>query len=387
MVFLGNEKCADCGSPDPQWASINLGITLCIECSGVHRSLGVHITKVRSITLDAWEPEILKVMAELGNSVVNQIYESEVHEVVAIRANALSSDAERENWIKSKYIAKAFVKGNVLASAKWRQTQGRWTVRRLRRRNRLVKRQSSKEERDKEEKDEDTSNERRVNAEVILFGGTLGKHHVANIELDSDQESTDGEGDEEAKKTKESADDDLAPLTPNHLLFRAARVHNLPVMAQALALGADRDWRLRPSSSNDNNANSECAVVHQSIASGSVMACEYLLLNGAKINAADGDGNTPLHLAAKSGSTGQVCLLLKHRADHHARNKQGLKALDIAVQNSDADIVTLLRLADLNEEIRESGGADLGRGDDTFNDVVAEFSQMVYTHPKRLHKK
>jgi len=62
------------------------------------------------------------------------------------------------------------------------------------------------------------------------------------------------------------------------------------------------------------------------------------------------------------------------------------KALDIAVQNSDADIVTLLRLAMLNEEIRES--ADFAGGDDdTFNDVVQEFSQMVYTHPERLNKK
>ena len=89
----------------------------------------------------------------------------------------------------------------------------------------------------------------------------------------------------------------------------------------------------------------------------------------------------------------QVCLLLKHRADHRARNSAGDKALDLAVKNSDADIVTLLRLAELNEEIRaeetyaESSSGSIPGDDNTFLDVVQEFSQMVYTHPERLHKK
>ena len=57
----GNDKCADCSSKKPKWASINLGIMLCIECSGIHRSLGVHISKVRSVTLDDWDVELQKV--------------------------------------------------------------------------------------------------------------------------------------------------------------------------------------------------------------------------------------------------------------------------------------------------------------------------------------
>lgn len=50
----GNDRCADCDAPSPSWASANLGILVCIECSGIHRNLGTHISKVRSLELDDW---------------------------------------------------------------------------------------------------------------------------------------------------------------------------------------------------------------------------------------------------------------------------------------------------------------------------------------------
>ena len=69
----------------------------------------------------------------------------------------------------------------------------------------------------------------------------------------------------------------MALLDANRLLFRAARVHNVPLMCQAIALGADRDWI--------DESTGFSSPIHQSILSGSVMACKFLLLNGAKINA------------------------------------------------------------------------------------------------------
>ena len=71
------------------------------------------------------------------------------------------------------------------------------------------------------------------------------------------------------------------------------------------------------------------------------MACAYLLLNGAKINAQDQNGKTALHLATQEGHTAQVCLFLKYRADQHIEDDEGKLPLSMAEQKEHADIVTL----------------------------------------------
>ena len=73
----GNDACADCGMVDPDWASLNLGVMLCIQCGGVHRQLGVHVSKVRSCTLDvrAWEPSVVAMFREWGNARANALWE------------------------------------------------------------------------------------------------------------------------------------------------------------------------------------------------------------------------------------------------------------------------------------------------------------------------
>ena len=183
LEIPGNEFCADCGAENPQWASINFGVTLCIECGGIHRSLGVHISKVRSITLDIWEPEILKVMAELGNSIVNTILEAKIGDKKKPVGDSMR--AVREIWIGQKYREKKFVNRDVFKSRESTEAEA-WTVKRLRRRARK-KKETDKEELDRDEKDVDTCLEDREESsmmESVMRASTLGPvARVLNAEV------------------------------------------------------------------------------------------------------------------------------------------------------------------------------------------------------------
>uniref|UniRef100_A0A674MHQ9 ArfGAP with RhoGAP domain, ankyrin repeat and PH domain 2 n=1 Tax=Takifugu rubripes TaxID=31033 RepID=A0A674MHQ9_TAKRU len=59
-----NRSCADCRAPQPEWASINLGVVICKKCAGQHRSLGPSISKVRSLKLDSsiWSNELVEAL-------------------------------------------------------------------------------------------------------------------------------------------------------------------------------------------------------------------------------------------------------------------------------------------------------------------------------------
>ncbi|KDD71889.1 hypothetical protein H632_c4222p0, partial [Helicosporidium sp. ATCC 50920] len=76
-ALRGNEFCADCGAPAPSWASLNLGVLLCIACSGPHRALGVHVSKIRSLDLDVkvWDAGTLGLGCALGNAFANAVWE------------------------------------------------------------------------------------------------------------------------------------------------------------------------------------------------------------------------------------------------------------------------------------------------------------------------
>jgi hypothetical protein len=76
MALPENAICADCKKRPTKWASSTLGVFICLECSGVHRSLGTHITFVRSCTLDGWTPNQVRVMRRVGNANGNAWWEA-----------------------------------------------------------------------------------------------------------------------------------------------------------------------------------------------------------------------------------------------------------------------------------------------------------------------
>ncbi|KAL7044018.1 hypothetical protein ACKWTF_001746 [Chironomus riparius] len=103
----GNGFCVDCDGPSPEWASLNLGVLICIECSGIHRNMGSHISKVRSLTLDEWPPSHLAVMLSIGNSLSNSVWEANTRGQA--KPVPTSSREEKENWVRRKYEAKEFL--------------------------------------------------------------------------------------------------------------------------------------------------------------------------------------------------------------------------------------------------------------------------------------
>ncbi|XP_024247131.1 arf-GAP with GTPase, ANK repeat and PH domain-containing protein 3 isoform X2 [Oncorhynchus tshawytscha] len=105
----GNSICVDCDAANPDWASLNLGALICIECSGIHRNLGTHLSRVRSLDLDDWPVGLSMVMMAIGNAMANSVWEGALEGYTKVGAD--STREERERWIRAKYEQKLFLVG------------------------------------------------------------------------------------------------------------------------------------------------------------------------------------------------------------------------------------------------------------------------------------
>ncbi|XP_037324733.2 arf-GAP with coiled-coil, ANK repeat and PH domain-containing protein 2-like isoform X7 [Pungitius pungitius] len=416
LAIPGNTCCCDCGQPDPRWASINLGITLCIQCSGIHRSLGVHFSKVRSLTLDTWEPELLKLMCELGNGVINQIYEARREELGSRKPQPGDPRHEVEAYIKAKYVDRRFVRrptddelrGKVVSLSK------------------QEKRLSSSSEHLPPRPPPPTPKLRPGQSAVAsgkearrdslfcpdelhsLFSYFDNSAKLRSIKSKDSgiQNSADGSREMLATTASNSSltDADAAESPPMPMpstlpppspckevvfyepkeyssglqLYWAACARSLPDMAEALAHGAVVNWV--------NTEDDKRTPLIMAVQGGSLVTCEFLLQNAANVNQQDAQGRGPLHHATMLGHTGQVCLFLKRGANQNAADIDEKTPLIIAVDAANADIVTLLRLAKMNEEMREAEGPYSQSGDETYQDIFQDFTHMASNDPDKLNR-
>ncbi|CAF1317283.1 unnamed protein product [Rotaria sordida] len=314
-LLAGNEKCCDCDADVPEWASINLGILLCLNCGGAHRGLGVNLSKVRSLHMDTWDLETLIVMSELGNTVVNSIYEAQISNDMK-KPNAETDPLTRRSYIEAKYVQKAFLR-SLPASNQMRsstRTIKRWSV----------MKSSISTANSGNDNDDDTSHTLKVNNRQLL---------TRRLTAPSDNDVT--------------TDNPPAIWNMNIYLYEGARHRNVSTMLHALALGADKNFH------NENDHGRTPLI--QTILSRSIAAAEFLLINNAKVNLADEDGKTPLHYATQLANKGRgpIILLLKRGADPLYKDHNGIDACSLSMTVGDPDVITWYRLIALHEQMKE----------------------------------
>lgn len=299
----GNDVCAECSAPEPDWASLNLGTLLCIECSGVHRNLGVHISKVRSLTLDVkvWEPSIVKLFCALGNAYCNSVWEGSllknerVDESNAISTSIIKPSAKdafsiKEKYIQAKYVDKLLIIRDAMQPGV-RNPSNIWQAVKtdsLREVYRLIA----------------ISDSNIINTTFDEVFSVELYHHV----VDTQDSSLDSHK-EEMKQYDPSA---------------CQRIKD---------------------SNDPGNCLQGCSLLHLACQCGNPVMLELLLQFGADINMRDFHGRTPLHQCISIGNNPLAKHLLRRGARSSIKDGGGLSALERAMEKgaiTDEELFILL---------------------------------------------
>ncbi|KAG8365716.1 hypothetical protein BUALT_Bualt17G0000900 [Buddleja alternifolia] len=281
----GNNECAECCSSEPDWASLNLGILMCIECSGIHRNLGVHVSKVRSITLDVkvWEPTVLDLFKALGNVYCNSVWEELLplqkdtkpdsgDLPLVIKPSPRDAIDQKEKYIQAKYARKLFVNkegiapGNVSASTLWEAVRA----------NNL--------------------------------------QEVYRIAIASD-----------VNIVNSTYDDDVGCKLYND---EKQRFHE---SGKKMMLDPATCERVK-SSGDPGSCLEGCSLLHLACQNGSLVMLELLLQLGADINKCDFHGRTPLQHCILKGNNEMAKFLLRRGARASLKDGGGLTALERAME-------------------------------------------------------
>ncbi|KAE9611649.1 putative Arf GTPase activating protein [Lupinus albus] len=306
----GNDKCADCGTPEPDWASLNLGILVCIECSGVHRNLGVHISKVRSLTLDVkvWEPSVISLFQSLGNTFANSIWEELLQLKSAFQVDLVptgkpcqsDSPSMKEKFIRAKYAEKFFVrkpKDNQYHLLVARQIWEAVHTNDIKSVYRYI-----------------VNSDVDINASYEQYSSN--SLTLANVMLLQDQASQDH------SSTLPRSSPDFASTSPSNSV--------------GIKEGRAMDNLVR------------CSLLHLACETADIGMLELLLQYGANINANDLKGQKPLHRCILKGKSAFARLLLSRGADPQAVDEEERTPIELAAPSNVDDSEVLALLSDWN---------------------------------------
>lgn len=265
-----NQICVDCGDKNPTWISINLGVIMCLECSGIHRSLGTHVSKIRSVLLDKIDEDTLNLFYLLGNSFANSLFLYDMTYMIDNQFHCMLNPSmnrtEREKWIKIKYLEK--------------------------------------------------------------------------------------------KCTEEYKGSDL-----QHDFIRYVKNGDIKNTYSCIIHGC----QINEPQKKDKNR----IALHYAAQNGDCNMVELLIQFGANINAQDDDGNMAIHYAAKHHA---ICsaLLCKRGAKLSHKNNHSKSPLDIALEEENADSVTIIRLASQALEEKQ-----LNNDEQTFYEALNNFTKEI----------
>lgn len=279
----GNDWCAECSAAEPDWASLNLGILMCIECSGAHRNLGVHISKVRSITLDVkvWEPTILELFRALGNTYCNSVWEellslgndrkneSESSATCIVKPSSHDSFGRKEKYIQMKYSEKLLISQKAVEGGLSSRASALWEAVRtsnLREAYRLI-----------------------AASDASILNTIFDEVHGAD-----------------SAKFEEGFGKDGHKLDPA----------TCPILK---AVGPENCLR-------------GCSLLHQACHVGNAVMIELLLQSGADVNIRDFHGRTPLHHCIARRDNQLAKYLLRRGARTLIKDWGGLTALERAME-------------------------------------------------------